>query len=80
MFETKQLRELTRIHLKDFIDISRTVIISSICFIDEYNFGLCTVQGHILALHYPSGQIHFDNKLKVKMIFYFRKKFKQNVK
>ena len=65
MFETSDLRELARVDLKEFIKIGRSILITSVCFYDNYNFVLCTVQGHICIIHYASGRVHFQNSPEV---------------
>ena len=65
MIEIKTLRDVARVNLADFIKTDRAVLITSVNFFDEFNFGLITVQGHMVIIHYPSGTVHFTDTPEV---------------
>ena len=69
MIETNTFRDLARINLKDFIPIERSILITSIEFFDDFSFGIVTVQGHVIVMHYPSGTVFFTHIPEVCLIF-----------
>jgi hypothetical protein len=65
MIETNTFRDLARINLKDFIQIERSILITSLNFFDDFTFGMVTVQGHVVVMHYPSGTVFFTHEPEV---------------
>lgn len=69
MIEVNTLRDVARVNLNDFIKVDRAILITSVNFFDEFNFGMITVQGHMVIMHYPSGTVHFVDTPEVGLIF-----------
>lgn len=65
MIETNTLRDLARLNLNEFIKADRAVLITSLNFFDDFTFGLVTVQGHVVVMHYPSGTVFFTHEPEV---------------
>lgn len=61
MIEIETMRDVARVNLNDFIKTDRAILITSVEFFDDFNFGMITVQGHMIIMHYPSGTVHFVN-------------------
>lgn len=65
LLEPKDFRELARLDLHEYLKVGKSILITSVGFFDDTNFGLCTVQGHICVLHYPSGRVHYEHNPEV---------------
>lgn len=68
MIEVNTLRDVARVNLNEFIKVDRAILITSVNFIDDYNFAMVTVQGHLIVMHYPSGMVHYSNIPEVRLL------------